>query len=212
MINRVAESSAMASGPHESQPSSERRRYQRVEVSVPGRFMTPDGSEHACYVLNFSFSGIAFSTDAQIAKGDDVIVYIDNLGRFEGPVVRLFNGGFAIQTEINGPRKARVAERVELHSKNASAANTLDRPTAEASINDASGSRIVLEDGRSAECKVVDMSLTGAHIVTDLHVPNGARVTVGRMSGYVVCRTSNGIAIAFDDVPERPNAAAHPFS
>ena len=87
----------------------ERRREPRVPVTVKGRFLAPDGNEHPCAIRDMSLSGIALICDAPIDLGAHLIIYLDDFGRFEGDVVRTFEGGFAIVTALSGARRERVA-------------------------------------------------------------------------------------------------------
>ncbi|HEX7777346.1 MAG TPA: PilZ domain-containing protein [Parvibaculum sp.] len=191
----------------------ERRRYPRVPVAVKGRFLAPDGSEYPCSIRDMSLSGIALITDAQMQPGEHVIVYLDDFGRFEGMVARLFDGGFAIETALTGPRRERVAERLAAYAKGGEAA-AAKRVFARYSPQDAGieeSSVLTLPDGKTAPCRIVDMSLGGANVATELRAPIGTHVSIGRMKGRVVRHTAEGIAIAFTDIPERASALSRPF-
>ena len=193
----------------------ERRRYPRVPVSVKGRFLAPDGSEHVCSIRDMSLSGIALISDVQVPMGSHVIVYLDDFGRFEGPAVRAFDDGFAIETALTGPRRDRVAERLAIYAKGGDrAAGEGGRmfpryAPHEAGIEE--GSVLTLSDGRTAPCRIVDMSLGGANVATELRAPIGMNVSIGRMKGRVVRHTAEGIAIEFTEIPERATALSRPF-
>ncbi|MGB3810121.1 MAG: PilZ domain-containing protein [Parvibaculum sp.] len=196
----------------DQQTGHERRRHPRVPVTVKGRFLAPDGSEHACEIRDMSLSGIALMSDATVPMDAHLIVYLDDFGRFEGPVVRTFDGGFAIETALSGARRDRVAERLAAFAKggNGSGARAFPRyaPT-DAGIEE--GSILTLADGRSSPCRIVDMSLGGANVATELRAPIGTNVSIGRMKGRVVRHTEEGIAISFSDIPERASALSRPF-
>ena len=74
----------------------DRRKHPRVAFEAKGRFLAPDGSEHTCSIRYMSLGGIALTTDVLLDPGAQVIVYLDEYGRFEGKVVRCYEGGFAI--------------------------------------------------------------------------------------------------------------------
>ncbi len=193
----------------------ERRRHPRVPVTVKGRFLAPDGTEHACSIRDMSLSGIALLADVEVPMGAHLIVYLDDFGRFEGPVVRTFGGGFAIETALSGPRRERVAERLNAY---ANGGTKLDAASGRAfpryAPQDAGieeSSLLTLADGRTAPCRIVDMSLGGANVATELQAPIGTRVSIGRMKGRVVRHTPEGIAIEFTDIPERATALSRPF-
>jgi hypothetical protein len=193
----------------------ERRRYPRVPVSVKGRFLAPDGSEHACSIRDMSLSGIALVSDIDVPLGSHLIIYLDDFGRFEGPVVRTFDGGFAIETALTGPRRDRVAERLAIYAKGGEKAAAETRRVfpryspEEAGIEE--GSMLTLSDGRTAPCRIVDMSLGGANVATELRAPIGMNVSIGRMKGRIVRHTDEGVAIEFTDIPERASALSRPF-
>lgn len=180
-------------------PSIDHRRYPRVEISVPGRYMTSDGTEHVCTVRNFSFGGIGFDSDHEVAINDHIISYIENLGRFEGVVARLYEGGFAIRMEIKGPRLERVAQKVDFQTARIERESKNSAPTSMANTaRDRMETQLILEGGRSSPCKVIDVSLTGVKLVTHMRPPLGAHVTIGTMKGHVQMHTSEGILITFD--------------
>jgi len=193
----------------------ERRRHPRVPVTVKGRFLAPDGTEHPCSIRDMSLSGIALLADAEVPLGAHLIVYLDDFGRFEGPVVRAFDGGFAIETALSGPRRERVAERLNAYANGGAQTNVAsNRAFPRYAPQDAGveeSSLLTLADGRTAACRIVDMSLGGANVATELRAPIGTRVSIGRMKGRVVRHTPEGIAIEFTDIPERATALSRPF-
>jgi len=196
----------------EQTPGHERRRHPRVPVTVKGRFLAPVGTEYPCAIRDMSLSGIALMSEAQIDLGAHLIIYLDDFGRFEGDVVRVFDGGFAIETALSGPRRERVADRLEAYAtgnKNAGARAFQRYAPSEAGIEETSV--LSLPDGSTAPCRIIDMSLGGANVSTELRVPLGTIVSVGRMKGRVVRHTAEGIAIAFTDIPEKASALSRPF-
>lgn len=198
----------------QDQTGRERRRHPRVHVTVKGRFLAPDGSEHDCSIRDMSLSGIALVSDAPVPLGAHLIVYLDDFGRFEGSVVRNFDGGFAIETALSGPRRGRVAERLAIYANGAGKAGAGVRSfpryvPQEAGIDE--GSILTLADGNSAPCRIIDMSLGGANVATELRAPIGAEVSIGLMRGRVVRHTEEGVAISFTDIPERATALSRPF-
>ncbi|PKQ09247.1 MAG: pilus assembly protein PilZ, partial [Alphaproteobacteria bacterium HGW-Alphaproteobacteria-12] len=91
----------------------ERRKHPRIAVETKGRFLAPDGSEHQCSLRDISIGGIAVSSPVSLFEGAQIIIYLDDFGRFEGKIVRVFEGGFAIETAISGPRRERLQQRLD---------------------------------------------------------------------------------------------------
>lgn len=192
----------------------ERRRDQRVAFEAKGRFLAPDGSEHPCSIRDMSLGGIAIASDALVEIGDQIIVYFDEFGRFEGPVVRSFDGGFAIETAIGGPRRERLRQRLEALARGekieVSARRTFARyAPGEAGLEESSV--LTLADGKSMPCRIIDMSLGGAQVAVENRPPIGTGVSLGRMTGRVVRHTEEGVGIQFTDIPEHAAALSRPF-
>ena len=104
----------------DSDPSNlEKRRHTRVTLHVQMRFLLPDNIEREGQLLDISAGGLAIRSKESPKNGDNVIVYVDNLGRFAGNVVRSFDGGFAIGINITQRKKDRLEEQLSLYSEGA---------------------------------------------------------------------------------------------
>jgi len=179
-----------------------RRQYERTSLSVAGRLMLPSGGEFPCDVEDISEGGIALHSQADGEIGDRVIVYLDRLGRFEGQLVRRFNGGFAIETHLQTNQRARLIERIELlknHRGGDEIAALPQRALRRAPTSEEAheGARLTIDHGEEVACKVLDISLTGAHIRLSNRPKVGTHVTVGRTLGRVVRHTDEGIGVEF---------------
>jgi hypothetical protein len=62
--------------------------------------------------------------------------------------------------------------------------------------NPGSGS-LRLSDGNTHPVKLIDISLSGAALATEVQPPLGATVTIGQTSGTVVRNFMGGIAVEF---------------
>jgi hypothetical protein len=198
-----------------SPPGSERRRHPRIAVTSQGRFLAADGTEHVCSIQDVSLNGLAVLTEINVMAGSKIILYLDDLGRFEGTVTRLFKGGFAIETALAGPRRQRLADRLASiargEKEDYASRRAFTRLTpAEAGLEE--GSMLALDDGTSSPCRIVDMSLGGANVETEVRPNIGMHISIGRMRGRVVRHTAEGVAIEFEDIPENATAMSRPFS
>ncbi|MET0606296.1 MAG: PilZ domain-containing protein [Beijerinckiaceae bacterium] len=78
-------------------PADRIRRSRRVKVAAPGRLMLSSKLEYPCRSLDVSDSGALIQAQVKGLLGEVVVVYLDNVGRIEGRVVRATNSGFAIE-------------------------------------------------------------------------------------------------------------------
>jgi hypothetical protein len=160
-----------------------------------GRFMLPDMTEHPCQVTNLSLDGATFITDKVPVGGQQIVAYIDDIGRVEGISADAVPGGFRILFSLTGPRRERFVSRLTwLANKNT---KTLEhRRHARYEPKDTT-SNITLPDGRVYSCEVIDISLSGAAVKVDVIPSLGTHVVLGKMRGRVVRYHQSGIAIEF---------------
>ena len=176
----------------------DRRRYERSSVPVAGRLLLPSGAEHPCQVVDISEGGIALDCPVETKFGDKIIVYLDNLGRFEGQIVRFIANGFAIETQLVANQRQRLVDRIKwLKQKKVGAGRRFfpRRVAMQSEFSDTTS--MTIEAGDQVQCKVLDISVTGAHVQTSKRPRLGTHVTVGRMVGRVMRHTLEGIGIEF---------------
>lgn len=177
-------------------PKPERRRFQRVKIDVLGRFMLTNRNEYPCQVLDMSPGGVALMTPVSGEIGERVIAYIDHIGRVEGQITRLFEGGFAMTVNATAGKRERLAAQLTWLANRDNLALPEDRRH-ERITPQRPFSNLVLPDGQEARCKIIDVSLSGAAVATDLRPVIGTPVTLGRMRARVVRIFPEGIAVEF---------------
>lgn len=176
--------------------SPEGRRYQRVNVSLLGRFMLPDLTEHDCQVINMSPGGAAMLTRALADEGDRIIAYLDHIGRIEGRVTRTFEGGFAIDIHATDRKRDKLAAQLTWLANRDVLGLPEDREDERIEpVNPFS--KVKLADGREYPCRISDISVSGAAVSCDVVPAIGAPVTLGRTVGRVIRHQPNGFAIEF---------------
>ena len=74
-------------------------RFQRVKISVLGRYMLADRREFPCQVLEMSPGDAVVIAPVSGNAGEKVIAYLDHLGRVEGAITEAIDGGFVMDGE-----------------------------------------------------------------------------------------------------------------
>jgi PilZ domain len=69
-------------------------------MTLRGRYMLADGREYECRTVDISAGGIAILGVIKGKIGERVVVYLDEVGRVEGRIVRHFGGCFAIELSV----------------------------------------------------------------------------------------------------------------
>lgn len=188
----------------------ERRNFQRVRVKIYGRFMLEDRTEHACQVIDMSPGNVALRTDRVGMPGEKVIAYIDHIGRIEGIVTRTSQDGFAMTVIASERKKDKLAAQLTWLANK----HELDLPEDRRHERVAPRnpmSVLQLTDGRQYQCRIIDLSLSGAAIEIDVKPAIGVQVMLGTMRGQVVRHFEDGVAIEFA-VIQRPETLDSEFN
>ncbi|GGE83861.1 PilZ domain-containing protein [Stappia taiwanensis] len=201
---------ATATQPDKETPAKrfDRRRHSRVAVNVLGRFMLEDRREYPCQVINMSPGGAALIAPVQAKLGERVVAYLDHIGRIEGEVVREIQGGFAMR--INAPlRKRDKLANVLTWLANRDSLNLEEDRRHERFTPKNPVTQIVLADGRSYRCRIVDVSLSGASLKAEVKPEIGMSIQLGKMRARVVRHFEDGIAVEFAHIQNRDLLEQH---
>ena len=174
--------------------ADERRRHRRVDLTLKARVLKEDGVEEPCLVINISAGGVLLKAVNPPQAGEKVVVYIDDVGRHEGLVIRSSKHHFAVDYRARRAKSKRAADSLTY------AVNTphmrLDR-RATPRIRTDQPTVLTLESGESIACEMLDVSLTGASIEINPRPPLGSMVTLGKMLAKVVRRHEKGVGVVF---------------
>jgi hypothetical protein len=176
--------------------SDERRRFQRVRVNLLGRYMLADRREFPCQVVDMSPGGMAVIAPVNGKAGERVIAYIDHIGRLEGSIVRQFANGFAMTISATPRKRDKLAAQLTWLANRHILGLPEDRRPGRVVPRDPV-STMVLPNGTSINCRVIDMSLSGAAVATDQRPPIGTLITLGKTQGRIVRHLDQGFAVEF---------------
>lgn len=188
----------------------ERRNFQRVRIKLLGRFMLEDRVERPCQVIDMSPGSLALRTDHIGKPGEKCIAYLDHVGRVEGVVTRTLQDGFALTIVASGRKKDKLAAQLTWLANK----HELDLPEDRRHERVAPRNPISvlqLQDGRQYQCRIIDLSLSGAAVEIDVKPALGTPVVLGTMRGEVVRHFEEGIAIEFAAL-QRADTLSQEFS
>lgn len=176
----------------------ERRRYPRVELALPGRYMLSDHHEYPCSTINVSLGGIVVVGRERGFIGEHVVAYFNHIGRIEGMIARNFDSGFAVALQLRSPKSERLTQVIDWlvshHTRGVPDDRVHERiePFRRRAM-------LTTPDGREYRATLTDLSVFGAALTTDAAPPIGSSVTIGRTSARVVRHFATGIAVKFED-------------
>lgn len=177
----------------------ERRRHQRVEISLLGRYMLEDQQEFPCVTTDMSPGGLACIASVRGAIGERVVVYLDQIGRVEGKIVRHTDRGFALALNLPFVKREKIANQLTwLVNRDILALPEHRRFERIVPLRRHS---ILLLNGESEHVvKLIDVSMSGAAVSTALKPAIGTKAMLGQTTGHVIRLFDGGFAIAFDQM------------
>jgi hypothetical protein len=177
----------------------ERRRHQRVSVEVMGRYMLESRREYPCQTVDISPGGLAVLGPVAGNLGERVVIYLDQLGRVEGTVVRQFPNGFAIAFSATVRKRDKLASQLTWLANRQILGLPEDRRHDR--IQPRNGRTVItLDTGQQFVGRLIDVSTSGAGVSGEFKIAMGQRIVVGKMPAKVVRVFEGGVAVEFGRV------------
>ena len=178
------------------QEATDRRRHRRVPWVVRVRGLTAEGEEFECTTVDVAAGGLRINLARPMEKGDNVILYIDDIGRVEGVVARVLNEiGYAIEFRVPQRKREKIADQLTW-LLNKDRLGLAEERIAER--RHSTGQVIAIYNGVSIACAVCDVSLFGVALKTAGPRPMiGDRVKIGERAGTCIRYIEGGFAVDF---------------
>jgi hypothetical protein len=189
MINQAATSGLDAR-------NRERRRFQRVPVSLLGRYMLANRQEYPCQTVDMSPGGASLMAPVRGAVGERVIVYLEQVGRIEGEITRHLPEGFALNIQAGALKRDKIASQLTWLANRQALGLPEDRRHERVTPINA-GVTMRFESGREVMARLIDVSMSGAAVSTESKPSIGAAVVLGSTPAKVVRHFKGGIGVEF---------------
>ncbi|OYX50982.1 MAG: hypothetical protein B7Y90_02680 [Alphaproteobacteria bacterium 32-64-14] len=177
--------------------AADRRRHRRVQWAVRVRGLTGEGEEFTCTTVDVCAGGLRINLARPLSKGENLVLYIDGIGRVEGVVARVLNEiGYAVQFTVPQRKRDKIGDQLTWLI-NKDRLGLSDEREAERRPG---GSQVVAiyGSGISIACAVADVSIFGVALKTAGPRPMiGDRVQLGERAGTCVRYIDGGFAVDF---------------
>jgi hypothetical protein len=186
----------MTDGESAAKANMDRRRFRRVRIDLPGRLFIPsDSRESRCTVTDLSPGGAAISCEIVPDAATPVVLYVDGFGRFEGTVARRDGYGFGVSFVCTPSKRERTAEQLILFLNKSLVDESVLRRHERS--NQKGFAKFTRADGQIIHCEVMDISVGGVSLKSDVKPPIGEFVLIAQIAGRVARHHVDGIGIEF---------------
>lgn len=175
---------------------ADRRRHRRVEWCTRVRGINAAGEEFEAMTVDMAAGGMRLSLARPLSLGEEVVLYVDGVGRVEGVVARVLREiGYAIAFRAPLRKRDKIADQLTWLINREPLGLDEDR-TGER--HDMSGEVFCVFGGQRVACTVQDMSIFGVALCTDGPRPLiGEDVRVGTREGVCARYFDGGFAVDF---------------
>lgn len=176
--------------------ADDQRRFQRVQVALLGRYMLSDRREFPCQTVDMSPGGVRVVCAVAGAVGERVVLYLEQIGRIEGVIVRRSSAGFAAALSVSARKREKIASQLtwlanrELLGLPEGRSHERITPKLPAVV-------LRLESGREVAARIIDFSMSGAAIACAAKPAIGSSVVVGKTPGRLVRYFEGGFGVQF---------------
>ena len=165
-----------------------------------GRFMRQNKQEYPCRLLDISVGGAAIMAPLTVEIGERVVAYFDHLGGIEGFVVRAFDGGFAFRIQATQHRREKLAAQLTWLINVNELGGSIEERVHERLTTGSGLSSLQLAEGIVLNCRVLDVSISGASVATPARPEIGTEVILGKLRARVVRHHAEGFGVRFLDI------------
>ena len=177
---------------------TERRRFRRVRLPLAGRLYIPATNEEAsCTVEDISPGDAALLCELKRDPEGRAVIYLEGLGRFEGPVLRHKPGGFVVTFTCSAQKREKLADQLTLELNRHFLVEGDLRAHERVEAIMGTFTHFTRSTGEQIRCAVQDLSLNGVTIGCETKPPVGEHILVGHRAGRVALHHADGIAIEF---------------
>jgi PilZ domain len=190
---------------------AERRRFRRVAVSATGRLYIPATLEEAvCTVVDISPGDASLHCKLLQEPTGRAVIYLDTLGRFEGPIIRSKDDGFVMSFTCSPQKREKLVDQLmlEMNRKILTEADLRRFERVESGVG--SFTHFTRSNGEQVRCEVIDLSLNGVSVRTDQRPPPGEHLLIGHRAGRVARHHDDGVTIEFLGLTQTPDPAHTP--
>ncbi|HEY8161879.1 MAG: PilZ domain-containing protein [Methylocystis sp.] len=168
----------------------------RAPVEFRGRFtLLKSHEQYPCRTLEMSSLEVCLSAPVVAAPGERVVLFLDELGRLPGTVLRATQTGFDMALQLTPKKRESIADQLAPRGRRSRAAKQPDADERIVPLMDLTVLR--LTNGDEHLVRIKSLSLSGVALRTPHALPLGEEVTIGNARAKVVRSFDDGVVCEF---------------
>ncbi|OJU11612.1 MAG: hypothetical protein BGN85_03750 [Alphaproteobacteria bacterium 64-11] len=169
-----------------------------VRVDFPGHLFVPsEERETSCRTIELSSDGASIQCEGPPPCGTSVVLYVSGVGRFEGAIARIKDDVVEVQFICTAAKRERTAEQIAALRNNDKGSDGGSILRRHERSSRKSCAQFTCVNGQIVSCEIVDISLSGVSLRTDVRPPIGEFVLIAQVAGRVSRHFEKGIGIEF---------------
>jgi PilZ domain-containing protein len=176
-----------------------------VEVALDGHYTLPNWYDpegrlrtFACRTNRVSPYRMIVDVPVVGKVGDYLTSYFRDFGKLDGHISDTKPGSFLFELDVTYATRQRIANKlVWLEQKQRDPESILEQRRAPRIIPAKSHTTLTLADGAVHECFVIDMSVVGVSVSSEMQLETGTPLAIGACVGRVVRTFPSGFAVQF---------------
>jgi hypothetical protein len=184
-------------------------RQRAVNVVVAGHYtlsnwLDADGKPRSFACRTSRVSPFRMIVDVPVSGriGDRITPYFSDFGQLEGRISDAASGSFLLELTMTPPMRQKLSDKLTWLEKYQRDPTVRDERKQARIIPASPHSTLAFADGSTTSCFVIDMSVSGAAVSSDVQPEIGTPLAIGSCVGRVVRHLHGGFAVKF--VEEQP--------
>ena len=179
-------------------------RQRAVKIQSPGNYTLPHWYDpegklrtFACRTTRISPFRALLEAPVVGKIGERLTSYFRDFGTFDGYISDSTTGGFLLELDMTRDERAKLADKLVWLEKKHKDPSVRDSRKNARYVPNSPHSALTLADGSVVPCFVIDASLSGAAVSSEVQLPIGTALAIGSCVGRVVRLFPEGFAIKF---------------
>lgn len=186
------------------------RRQRAVDIKTAGSYVLPNWYDPQGKLRTFACRTTRVSPFRMIVDvpvvgkiGDTLTSYFQDFGNLEGQISDVMTGGFLLELNMTQAMRARMADKLVWLEKKHKNAAIIDSRKDARFVPKSPHSRVTLADGSVYASFIIDVSMSGIAVSSEIQPPIATPLAVGACVGRVIRHLPNGFAVKFVKKQER---------